>query len=393
MEILIDNYKAKLYNYYRIFYERCDIKMETLVKLPMSLGLLVWKQLKKHGIEPRKTKLGIIDFSFKKEELDFITELKIVNPTSIDIEGISLLPNLKKLELESTGITAHKQYKMIASITDEEISEISQCTSLEELSIVNQAKISYVDVSRLSNLRVLEIHHNENLAEIIGLEAINGLWKINIFGNNRLGKIEGLDRIILANEELEDLQIDVLNFPDAIGLNRSTMEYNEEALETIKDLYAKWKESMHGKTQIEINTAQMISLHNKACQILDENIPMGAETRDIVVGIERYMAKNVTYDYVGMNNGHTSGTKMQNGTYLMSGPKNGCNGAFNALILNKCVCEGYTRGMQYLLKLKGIQSHNVDCYAGKDETHMADESIQEDLYTTYNIPEDYNLYR
>lgn len=77
---------------------------------------------------------------------------------------------------------------MIASITDEEISEISQCTSLEELSIVNQAKISYVDVSRLSNLRVLEIHHNENLAEIIGLEAINGLWKINIFGNNRLGK-------------------------------------------------------------------------------------------------------------------------------------------------------------------------------------------------------------
>ena len=178
MEILIDNYKAKLYNYYRIFYERCDIKMETLVKLPMSLGLLVWKQLKKHGIEPRKTKLGIIDFSFKKEELDFITELKIVNPTSIDIEGISLLPNLKKLELECTGITAQKQYKMIASITDEEISEISQCTSLEELSIVNQAKISYVDVSRLSNLRVLEIHHNENLAEIIGLEAINGLWKI-----------------------------------------------------------------------------------------------------------------------------------------------------------------------------------------------------------------------
>ena len=362
--------------------------MEPLVKLPMSLGLIVWNQLKEHGIEPRKTKLGIIDFSFKKEELELITELKIVNPTSRNIEGISLLPNLKKLELESKGITAHKQKKMIASISDDEIKEIAQCTSLEELSIVNQAEISYIDVSRLSNLRVLEIHHNENLDEIIGLEEINGLWEIDIFGNNRLGKIENLDRIILSNEELADLQLDVLSFPDAIGLNRSTMEYNDDALEAIKELDAKWKESMHGKTQIVINNAQMILLHNKACQILDENIPMGAETKDIIVGIERYMAKNVTYDYMGMNNGHTSGTKMQDGTYLMSGPKKGCNGAFNALILNKCVCEGYTRGMQYLLKLRGIQTHNVDCYAGKDETHMADESMKEDLYTTYTIPED-----
>ena len=107
--------------------------MEPLVKLPMSLGLIVWNQLKEHGIEPRKTKLGIIDFSFKKEELELITELKIVNPTSRNIEGISLLPNLKKLELESKGITAHKQKKMIASISDDEIKEIAQCTSLEEL--------------------------------------------------------------------------------------------------------------------------------------------------------------------------------------------------------------------------------------------------------------------
>ena len=42
--------------------------MEPLVKLPMSLGLIVWNQLKEHGIEPRKNKLGIIDFSLKKEE-------------------------------------------------------------------------------------------------------------------------------------------------------------------------------------------------------------------------------------------------------------------------------------------------------------------------------------
>lgn len=51
--------------------------------------------------------------------------------------------------------------------------------------------------------------------------------------------------------------------------------------------------------------------------------------------------------------------------------KDGTNGAYNALVKNICVCEGYTRGMQYLLKLRGINSHNVDCYAGKDKTGMA----------------------
>ena len=214
--------------------------MEPLVKLPMSLGLIVWNQLKEHGIEPRKNKLGIIDFSFKKEELELITELKIVNPTSRNIEGISLLPNLKKLELESKGITAHKQKKMIASISDDEIKEIARCYIFR--GIVNSESswnLIYWCYQELSNLRVLEIHHNENLDEIIGLEEINGLWEIDIFGNNRLGKIENLDRIILSNEELADLQLDVLSFPDAIGLNRSTMEYNDDALEAIKELRCK----------------------------------------------------------------------------------------------------------------------------------------------------------
>ena len=39
---------------------------------------------------------------------------------------------------------------------------------------------------------------------------------------------------------------------------------------------------------------------------------------------------------------------------------------------NSCVCEGYTRAMQYMLKLKGIKTANVDCIAGKDNLHISD---------------------
>ena len=75
------------------------------------------------------------------------------------------------------------------------------------------------------------------------------------------------------------------------------------------------------------------------------------------------------------------------GLRMRVGPAGGTNGAYNAIMENTCVCEGYTRAMQYLLKLKGINSHNVDCYAGKDTTHMAD-SKGENKYTTYKLPTD-----
>lgn len=42
------------------------------------------------------------------------------------------------------------------------------------------------------------------------------------------------------------------------------------------------------------------------------------------------------------------------GLRMRVGPAGGTNGAYNAIMENTCVCEGYTRAMQYLLKLKGI---------------------------------------
>lgn len=83
---------------------------------------------------------------------------------------------------------------------------------------------------------------------------------------------------------------------------------------------------------------------------------------------------------------HSKDMGMQ-GLRMRIGPAGGTNGAYNAIMENTCVCEGYTRAMQYLLKLKGINSHNVDCYAEKDMTHMAD-SKGENKYTTYKLPTD-----
>lgn len=134
----------------------------------------------------------------------------------------------------------------------------------------------------------------------------------------------------------------------------------------------------------------MIQLHNRCCEILDENISPSSDKRDTIIGIELYLAKNVKYDHEGIKHEYThvsdpitstSGEKV----YIQDGPKGGTNGAYNAIMRNSCVCEGYTRAMQYLLKLKGIHSHNVDCFLTEDVTGMSKKG-EETQYTTYILP-------
>lgn len=80
------------------------------------------------------------------------------------------------------------------------------------------------------------------------------------------------------------------------------------------------------------------------------------------------------------------------------GPAGGTNGAYNAIMENTCVCEGYTRAMQYLLKLKGINSHNDDYYSLYDDPcwnacryQKGDKSMPWLLKTKQEISEDHTL--
>jgi len=358
------------------------------IKLPIGLGLEVGKILQqKYNILPRRNSAGLLENTFTEEELKLITKLEFKNPRPGILEGTSLLPNLQTLKIETQAITAHLQQKDIPSIDDKDIKEIQQCITLKSLSVINQAKVNSLDVSKLKKLDLLSVTHNQHLDEIYGMDKLENLWTLECYGNNRLHSIQNLDRIISRNQELSELNLDVLLFPNSIGYNTQTGDYNKQVLSQMQDMQTvSWMESLNGNRGIKINTNQMIQLHNKSCQILSENIPNSASTKDTIIGIELYLARNVKYDYEGIKNGHTHGTKLPNGVTLQIGPSTGANGAYNALVRNSCVCEGYTRGMQYLLKLRGIDSHNVDCYGEPDTTYMAN-GKEENRYTTYKMPD------
>lgn len=359
-----------------------------LVKLPISLGIKVNKILQeKIQFTPRTNKMGLLSFEFTIDELSLIDRLSFDNPVQGGIEGVELLPNLKSLIIKSVGNTAYTQDKYVNSISNKDGSYIAKCKNLEELDIENQAKLSFIDVSQMKRLHFLSVKRNAGLEEIYGLDSLEELWQLDCFGNESLTQIEGLNTTIMQNEELRDLKLDVLLFPDAIAYDHKTGKFNEAITKKFDEMNISWHEILSNGKSIKINNYQMMNMHKTAITVLEDYVPKDSDNRTTVIGIEEYLAENVKYDDESLNSRHSHISKSDKFPPMQVGPSGGANGAYNAFKYNTCVCEGYTRAMQYLLRLKGIKSHNVHCISGKDILHMSTDKGT-DIHKTFDLPDD-----
>ncbi len=373
-----------------------EILMENdeLIELSFSLGIIVGRELKdKYGIDMR-IKGNVVLFT--KDELAKVEEVKIKD-SKTPLKGIERLPNLRKLSIESTTSDEYEKIGTLPSINDDDIDCIEKCKNLEELTIVNQTAITKLDLGKLTKLKQLNIHNNTNLETIYGIDKLTELKQLSCYGNISLQNIENLDKAIIQNKDsLEKVNLDVMLFPKAIGYNPFNGSYNQEAMNAIEyinggitgsktraftgdkvDDKVTWTESLNLQTNVTIGMHSMLKMHNKACQILHDILPRNSSTFDTVVAVERYLAENVIYDDESLNHNHTRTAMTStrpNGILIKTSHDNGVNGAYDCLIGGSCVCQGYTRGEQYLLGLKGIKTREVACIAGEDNEGYSDSS-------------------
>lgn len=360
------------------------MKEANLIKLPPGIGLIVVKELRKKGHVPRLRPGGCLSLEFTQEELNSIEELEVVNRIEADFIGISNLKGLKSLSINTYGRPCYKSLKDTCSISDRQTIEICKLTSLENLKINNQTNLSHIDLGDLVNLRSFTINNNINLREIAGLENLKKLESITCYGNTSLLKIDNLNECIMKNE-LDALNLDVLLYPEVIKYDPMSRTHSEEVLEKLSNIphESKWHESLPGENKISIYLNQMRMMHDQSIKIIDKYIYPSGQDIDFIIGVELYLSKNVKYDDNGVKD--ASRTHRIDDGVVAQGPQRGINGAFNAIMLNTCVCEGYTRAMQYLLKLGGIRSRNAHCIAGEDKLGFAD-GKNETEYTIYSLP-------
>lgn len=351
------------------------------IKLSARLGMEIIKILQSKNIEPLKNSQGIYSLEFTQEQLDMITELSL-NAFTGGLDGIEYFTNLASLKIE-TYYKDKKEYikfKNRASITDKDLIKISKLSNLKQLSIIGQTNIGYIDLSNLSNLTSLEIKGNSNLTKIDGLEKLEKIEDITIFDNNELYEIPSLNTLT-NNNDLYEANIDLFYFKDFMYKNGKFDEKLKEKLE-LSNVNFLERVGLNKVCKTNFNTA--IYFDNKCNDIVEEIKTNCANNIDYIVGVEKYLAENVKYDYAALNSEkRLTGEQMVLNDKIItmtSGSINGTNGAVNGVLYNKCVCEGYTRTMQYLLKKAGIKSKNIYCIAAEDNIGMASDNIENKYY-------------
>ena len=341
-----------------------------IIKLPISLGLIVVEILKKQNIEPRKVEngmfKGMLSLEFSQEELDLVKEINITNPSSGCLDGIENLRCLESLQITTTGSTAYQ--KSPASITDNDISKIAKIKNLKFLKIDNQSKISWVYLDHLENLEYVKITRNTSLEEIYGLNKLHKLKEFIEYGNKELFVLDGIGELINQNE-LETFQIDFLHFDEVY-----------EYLDKLNLISCNFSETLRGKNiTIDYTLLKMLYFHNRCLEIAKEAQKFSLDTKSQIIYVENYLAKNIVYDYDALKT--KKRVHYENG--VKRGKSYGTNSAYNGIMFGTAVCEGYTRSMQYILKLMGIKSKNVHCIGGANKI-----SINESYHNQVSLPDD-----
>lgn len=378
---------------------------DELIKLPRELSTHVALQLRMYGIDKWEKYESLVDCRFTQAELMLIEELDIKNPINGALEGIEMLPNLRRLSISGTQNAAFTDPRWLDSIGDKDVWHIQNLKNLESLTIINQSHITEIDLSLLPQLKEVNINNNVNLEEIVGIDKLKKLESLSCYGNASLQNIRNLDKTIIQNKDnLSGMNLDVLLFPKAIGYKPIIGEYNKEAMEAIEYIDetssrgVTWTETVNLANNFTMGMRGMLNLHNTACRILHDILPPNAGTCVTVTLVEKYLAENVIYDAEA--NKFTG----PNGIICQIGPEHVIRGAVGCLVWKSCVCQGYTRGEQYLLALRGIKTREVYCFAGKDTFGFSDPEYvkkhtvvipklpQEGRHSIIRIDDYYSLY-
>ncbi len=157
----------------------------------MYLAILIKKELERKGI--RKNGINrILGFQiFKKEELEQIKDLNIINTNIGEIDELEKLSNLRNLKISSVNMRTMIKGKMM--MPDDRYNYESKLSGIKDFSVIE----------RLGKLEILQIDNEKNLKRI-DTENLKNLVSLKLRDNPNLREVRGLD----FNEELSELDLE-----------------------------------------------------------------------------------------------------------------------------------------------------------------------------------------
>lgn len=338
---------------------------EIIIK-DLYLGLALRNELQTQGL--RDNDYSEMEYKkFKLSELSKIKKLVIPKGTK-NLDGLEYLVNLEDLNISSTNakkvssvVSNDAEYNYLMNqIWVDDFTPIEGLSNLKYLTISNSTGIKHIDISKLKELTVLELSSNPNLTNIKGLDHAHNLTELYLDRNSITNNFD-LEKLI-TEHYLSNAKLDFNLFPILLSSNPNLLDclYEQQR----NGIRIKWVENFSNLGLNELTTNRMAEIHNEASKILDKIIDPNYSEMEVISAIYLYINQNIEYDYDGLekrDNPHN-----QNGTLTVSGETreqqaNRVNSSYNAFMYHKCVCEGYTNMMRYLLTCCGIEARTVSC--------------------------------
>jgi len=313
-----------------------------MITLPYRLGGIVRDAIdayrRANNIpEPQEVKdLGV----HRRRDTFLESEFELVKSLEVDkdlLEYIELFPSVTSITID--GSKGLNQF---------EINDlIKKYPNLEKLIVKGQPDLQCLDVSKLQNLQHLEFVSNRQLHRVIGLDKLPNLSSLTFYDNETYLKEEELcEAVSKLIQGGTHCNFDVLYMPtlQKIGIS---------APDNIS-----WCESVGLKNtnELKYSTEELEEAVRKAQEIVKNYIKPTDTPKQKFAILYQWMCENVKYDHEGLENNSTYSVNGQN-----MGQKGGTNGTVNGLVYGSCVCEGYSKAMQMLLKLSGLPSFDVTC--------------------------------
>ena len=306
---------------------------------------------RKHNIpEPEEIKkLYDKQSNFLEEELKLVTQLRITKKLVLYLD---YFPNLT-----SINITGNK------GLSQQEIqSIINKYPNMKELTIEHQNELQYLDVSSLKKLQDLKLISNKGLIKVVGIDKLSDLHGFTFYDNFLYGgnPKDNLMRQVyrISHDSLAECNLDVLYMPDFIKF----LEENNLKLNDVKD-YLVWSENLKSGVEIKHNhleykTGELYIAYKEARDIVKKYIKDTDTPEQRFAILYQWMCENIKYDDEALDNNHT-----HTNDGIAQGRPGGANGTVNAFKYGSCVCQGYSKSMQMLLKLANISSEDIGCVA------------------------------
>lgn len=311
---------------------------------------------------------------FTKQELQMITELTISEVD--DVSGIEYLTSLKKLHIHSINYSEFISGSSVYSNTHinqiRDFSFVCKLKSLEILHIENDVNIHCLDISDLENLRELYLIHNPNLIELIGLEQLENLERVMVYGNSinsEFDIIKYMDNTIATTTNILD-----------VNMYENIIKRNRKIGKDISDY------SLLGKTHLKfgeyigflklslVSPQSLYDMYMKLDVLFKRNNLYEASDDAKISFVWNYMLRNVKLDNEQLERRNNEFRRIKENNenvpdYLV---KNfvSLHNSYIAFHFKKANCEGFVNLMQFMYEVLGIRSANVHCIDLKYKNYM-----------------------